>query len=153
MVNLCAINKFLQGRHHHGGQAARRPHMLCSICGHSFGALAKAVRLLTASTQSQKMSYQTLSVDIFVDLKPFICNLKGRLLDPPVWGSGRTWWSAIGSFDIPPMGFYLFHIDIYGFSITVFELFRRLQKHFRPSNSDTRTTTAREPIALPSSKN
>ena len=33
-----------QGHHHNGDQAAWRPHILCSICIHSFGVLAKAVR-------------------------------------------------------------------------------------------------------------
>ena len=44
----------IRGYHHNGNQAARRPHILRSIY-HSFGALAKAVRLLTASLHSQPM--------------------------------------------------------------------------------------------------
>ena len=38
-----------QGHHHSGDEAARRPHILCSICDHSLGALAKAVRLFNQS--------------------------------------------------------------------------------------------------------
>ena len=32
-----------QGHHHNGGRAARGQHIMCSICIHSFGALAKVV--------------------------------------------------------------------------------------------------------------
>ena len=54
---------------------------LCSvICVHSFGGFAKAVglRLFLTSLQSQKMSYEKCSIDIFVDLKPFGCYLRLR---------------------------------------------------------------------------
>ena len=37
-----------QGHRHNGNQAARRPHMLCLIYVHLFGAFAKAVRLFKA---------------------------------------------------------------------------------------------------------
>ena len=51
-----------QVHHHNVDQAARRPHILCSICIHSFGALAKAVRLFMVSLQSSQMC----SICIFV---------------------------------------------------------------------------------------
>ena len=41
-----------QGYHHNASQAARRPHILCSICIHSFGACGKAVGLFRAYIQS-----------------------------------------------------------------------------------------------------
>ena len=59
-----------KGYHHNGDQAARWPHILCSIWAHSFGALATAVQLFIASLQSQKMSYQTSSIDMSIDLQP-----------------------------------------------------------------------------------
>ena len=34
------------------------------------------------------MSCQTNSVDILVDLRLYVCNLKLRLFDPQVWGLG-----------------------------------------------------------------
>ena len=70
-----------QGCHHSGDQAARRPQILCSSCVHSFGALAKAMRLFTASLHSRKMPYQACSIDSYVDLQPFGCNFKGGLFD------------------------------------------------------------------------
>ena len=38
----------LQGHHHNGDQAARRPHIMCSICVISLGALTTAIRLFKA---------------------------------------------------------------------------------------------------------
>ena len=58
-----------KGHHHNGDRAAGRPHILCSICVHSFGDLAKAVRLFKASPQSQEMSNQTCFTDILAHLK------------------------------------------------------------------------------------
>ena len=40
------------------------------------GLWRKLLRLFTASLQSQKMPYQTCSIDIFVDLQLFGCNLE-----------------------------------------------------------------------------
>ena len=46
----------VQGHHHNGDHAARRPHILCSICVHSFGALIKAVRLFVTSQPANVLS-------------------------------------------------------------------------------------------------
>ena len=53
-----------QGYHHHHNddRAARRPHILCSICVHSSGALAKAARFFIASFHNQPMC----SVNMFL---------------------------------------------------------------------------------------
>ena len=75
---LCNIK---QGHHHNCDQATRRPHTLCSMCFHSFGALAKGVRLLMVSLHSQPMCFQMCSIDIFVDFQP-TNSLKGGLLNP-----------------------------------------------------------------------
>ena len=58
------------GHHHNGDHAARRPHISCSICFHSFGALVKSVRLFIASHHSQPMYPKMGSIDVFVDLQP-----------------------------------------------------------------------------------
>ena len=42
---ITATIKKKQGCRNNDDQAARRPHILCSICAHSFGSLAKHVRL------------------------------------------------------------------------------------------------------------
>ena len=42
-------------QHNYHDQVALRPHILCSICIHSFGAHARAVRLFIASLHSQPM--------------------------------------------------------------------------------------------------
>ena len=42
-----------QGDHHNGDRAARQPHVLCSICFHSYGALVKAVLLFILSLHNQ----------------------------------------------------------------------------------------------------
>ena len=60
----------MQGHHHNGDWATRRPHTLCSICFHLFGALAKAVRLSIASLHNQQMYPNMCSIDIFVNLQP-----------------------------------------------------------------------------------
>ena len=70
-----------QGHQDDGDRIVRRPYILCLICVHSFGALVKAVRLFMASAHSQKMSYQTHSSEIGVDLQPFGCKLKVGLFD------------------------------------------------------------------------
>ena len=75
---------------------------LSSICIHSFGVLAKAVRLFMGSLHSQPMCSQTYAVDIFVNLQPFGRNLKRRFSVPL---HGRLG-SGIGPFDSPPMGSY-----------------------------------------------
>ena len=49
------IIQIKQGHHHYGDQAARRPHILCSICLHSFGALVKAERLFITLLHNQPM--------------------------------------------------------------------------------------------------
>ena len=97
-----------QGHHHDGDPATWRPSILCSICLHSFGALEKAVQLFKASIRSQKMSFQTCSIDIFIDLKLFACNLKKWGLFHPsglrclgrCWGLARLIarpWASISS--------------------------------------------------------
>ena len=134
-----------QGHRHNGDQAARRPHILWSICGHSFGALAKAVRLFKASLSSQPMcSQMCCSIDIFIDLQPFDCNLKG--IFRPEWHLEGRWGVGICPFDSPPMGSHWLLIDTYGLSLTVFSyldwLQTRFRPPFRPSDSDTMTIIA-----------
>ena len=68
-----------QGHHHNCDWAARWMHILCSVCVHSSATLAKDVRLFcstvlfVASTESQKMSYQTWLIDIFTKQNAFQC--------------------------------------------------------------------------------
>ena len=76
-----------QQGHHHNGEIRPlddRTYSVRSAFTHL--ALMKAVGLFKASLQSQKMSHQTCSVDIFVDLQPFGCNLIGRLVEPEFRG-------------------------------------------------------------------
>ena len=73
-----------QGHHHNGDWATRRPHILCSICFHSFAALAKAVRLFIASLHSQPMYPKMCYLSGFVKLQPVDWNWRGELYDPPV---------------------------------------------------------------------
>ena len=61
-------------------------HILCSICVHSFQALAKAVRLFIASLHNQQMYPEICSMDIFVNRHPAGWNLKGRLFYPRFGG-------------------------------------------------------------------
>ena len=75
-----------QGHHHKGDRAARRPHILRSICYHWIVALAKDVRLLIASIHNQPMCPDTSSIDIFDNLPLVGWNLKARIFDPKDWG-------------------------------------------------------------------
>ena len=68
-----SLNK---GHHYNGDRAARRPHLLFSIRFHSFGAVAKAVRLFIASLHSQPMYPKMRSIDFFDNLQPVGINLK-----------------------------------------------------------------------------
>ena len=65
------------------------------------------------------------------------------------WGGG-SWGSEMGPFDSPPIT-YCVSIDIYGLSLTRFELFNWLQKRSCPSarqsDPDTKTNTALEVTA------
>ena len=76
-----------QGHHHNGDQAVPRPHILCSICFYSFGALAKAERLFIALLHNQPMYSKMCYIEIFDTLQ-----LTGWLkfemgtIRPPVWG-------------------------------------------------------------------
>ena len=66
-------------------------HIICSISCRRISDFTEAARLLfMASLHSHKMSYQTWSIEIFVDLPPFGCNFKGGLFDAPVWGEGPS---------------------------------------------------------------
>ena len=91
-----------QDRQYNGDLAARRPQILCSICFHSFVALAKTVRLFTASLYIEPMCSQICSLDIFVHLQPFGCNIKRRLIDPLSHLIRRTLGSGLGLFDCTP---------------------------------------------------
>ena len=62
-----------QDHHHNGDQVAGRPHILCLICDHPFRPLATAVRLFTASVQSQPT-----------------CQKMGRLAATPRF---KVWWT------------------------------------------------------------
>ena len=92
-----------------------RPLDDCTDCvrsafNHLWAIMANAVRLF------KKMSRQTCSIDIFVDLQPGCC-LKGRLFDSTsvgVRGDGV----GIGPFDIAR---HWLPIDTYGLSLTVSE--------------------------------
>ena len=65
--------------------------MLCSICIHSFGDLAKAVRLFIASLHNQPTHPKMCSIDIFINLQPVGWNLNnGGLFD--LWFGG-LWWT------------------------------------------------------------
>ena len=88
-----------------GHRAARRPHKLCSICFHSFGALVRDVgpRLFIGSFHNKPMYPKTLSIDIFVNLQPVGWNLKGGLFDPRIECTGAVG-SGLDPFDILPMG-------------------------------------------------
>ena len=79
-------------QHHNDDETARRPHIICSICVHSFGALEKAVRLFMASLHSQLMRSQMCSIYIFVNLQPNGWHFNVGLFDPvpAVWGLGET---------------------------------------------------------------
>ena len=64
----------------------------------------------------------------------------------------------MGPFDSPPTGSYQLPVDAYGLSLTVFVLFRWLQKRFarpsaRPTDPDTMTHTALESTPSSSGKN
>ena len=65
-------------------------------------------RLFMESLHHQPMCSEMCSLDIFIDLQPFGCNLKGGLFDPPSpqWGVRGCGWSRIGPFDSPPMCSY-----------------------------------------------
>ena len=77
----------LQGHHQNGDRAARRLQISCSICVHSFGALAKAVQLFTASLHNLSMYPKMCSTHIFINLKGVGWNSTGDFSTPnPVWG-------------------------------------------------------------------
>ena len=52
---LVSVSTLIQGHHHNGDRAVRRPRILSSICFHLFGAFMKAVRLFIASFHNQPM--------------------------------------------------------------------------------------------------
>ena len=107
-----------QGHHHNGDRAARRPHILCSIC---FGALAKAVQWLFKASLHNEQSKAILKCTLLTFWSTSITGwLKfemGTFL-APVWsargGGGR---SGTGPFDSSPNGFLL---PPHGLSLTVF---------------------------------
>ena len=107
-------------------------HIVFDLWSHIW-ALSKAVRLFIASLHNQSMYPKMCSIDIFDDLKLVGWNLKGGHFYPRFRGIGGRTGSGIGPFDNPLMGSYYLPIDIYGLSLTVFQLFSLLQKHFRPS--------------------
>ena len=72
----------------------------------------KAAQWFEASPQSQKMSYETCSTDIFVSLQPFGCK-KGDFLNLKLWGMEGPGESEIGPFDSSPMGSYWLPTDTY----------------------------------------
>ena len=74
-------------------------HRMCSICLYLFGALSKAVRLLL---HNQPMYPNMCSIGIFDDVQLFSWNLKGGLVDPPVWGARWRMCSGMGPFDSQP---------------------------------------------------
>ena len=73
------------------------PHLLCSICVHSFEALAKAVWLfIIASHQSKLICSQMFPVDISVDL------LKSKRGDFSIYSLGRCWGCGWGHLIVCP---------------------------------------------------
>ena len=66
----------IQGYHHNGDQAARRPHILAHLRSLVWG-IVNAITSLAADVLSNMLSF-----DIFVDLQPFDCNLKGEFSNP-----------------------------------------------------------------------
>ena len=78
-----------QGHHHNGDQATQRPHILCSICIHSFGALEKAVRLFVhgfTSSQPTNVFSNVPKKAFLANLQPSSYNLKMGLFGPIVQG-------------------------------------------------------------------
>ena len=135
-----------QGHHHNDDGAARRPHILCSICFYSFGSLVKTVWLFIASLHNQSIYPKMCSIDIFNNLQLVGWNLKGRLFDPRLEGLGGALW------DRGILALY-WHIRsiCFPFGVIIWH-----QKHFFPSvhTSDPfmMTNTALEAIASLSGK-
>ena len=99
-----------------------------------------------ASLHSQPIYPKMCSIDDIIDNLQLVgWNLKGGLFDPG-FGGYADMGSGIGPFSSPPMGSYLLHIDIYGLSLTVIELFSWLQEHLRPPDPDTMKNSALEAI-------
>ena len=73
---------------HNGDWAARRPHILCSICFYSFQVMAKDCSLhhFTVFTTSQCIHPNMCSICIFVNLQPVGRNLKEEFFDPQYGG-------------------------------------------------------------------
>ena len=76
-VLLIGKNKVITSHHNDD----RRPNILCSICLHSFGALAKDLRLYIDSFHNQPMYLKMCSIDISVNLQ--LVGLNFRPPPPP----------------------------------------------------------------------
>ena len=84
-----------QGHHHNGDQAARRSHILCSICVQSFGALAKAVQRFIASLHTQKTdALSNVLYRHFRQIRTVWLRFERDTFLPPLWGLGETWGSG-----------------------------------------------------------
>ena len=107
-----------QGRYYSGDQAAQRPHVLCSICIHSFGALVEAVQLIIASLVSQLcvLKCALLIFCFFVKIR------KGDFLNLTVGEPGVCEKPGISSFDSSSVGSCSLLIDTYSLSLTVFSV-------------------------------
>ena len=113
-------------------------HTLCSIFFHSFGALAKAVRLL--------LIYPKLcSNDIFDNLQPVRLNLKGGLFD--LWlerlGGGIWRWEWADSLARPrvPLGYLLTHMVFFLLLLGKTPYWHRVR---RPASSSLSTSFVTE---------
>ena len=142
-----------QGHDHNGDRAARRPHILRSICVHSFWALAKAVRLFIASLYNQPMYPKMWSIDIFVSPQPVGWNLKVGIFNLQVWEfrrrKGYGWAHSIVRLWIPISSPFLHVVYL----LPVLSNLAVPKKHFSPPirQSARRTMTNTEHEATASS--
>ena len=113
---ISGVMESLDGGHHHNAdQAARRPHILCSICVHSC-----SLRHFTISQLSSNVLYWH-----FRNLQPVGWNLKSGLFDSPAPRFEDVWRRGVEDGPIP--FWHTWSIS------TVFELLSWLQKRLRPS--------------------
>ena len=95
-IHMDDISK--QGHHHNGDQAARRPRMMCSICGRRF-----ATTQFGGTCGSGVSSFGSLP--LCLSLTVLLQFRQGTFLTRRFWSQG-TWGSGIGSLDSSPMSSY-----------------------------------------------
>ena len=94
-IIVTATKLNVQGHGHYGDQAARRPHILCSISDRSFGDLAKAARLFMASHHKPKQRNLKCTLLSCSPISYSLAEMKERDFSTPT--------SGIGPFDSPPI--------------------------------------------------